>query len=408
MKQLRKTLSLLCALAMLLACLSIPALAEEAAFAGGSGTADDPWQIETVEQLAYLASTVNDGSKSGYMGASFVLTADLDMTGVEWTPIGNMNDMENHTTLFLGSFDGQGHTVSNLTYENDQFIVGAGLFGISVGEIKNVNMENAVVRCTNAGSMAVGSLVGYSMGSVTGCSVTNADVLGNNCTGGLIGGDVGPVTDCSATNVTVTVIGDNDFSEGLVQCDVAECGGLLIGGGFGGSVINCTAQGTVKAEGNEPVGMGGIGGCLEMMDVISNCTADVTIVSAQGGHAIGGLCGFAGTHSNGHVAEESEGVVTTNYPGIIENCIVNVKIDAPEATHVGGLVGTGLYYYGEETAFAVSSCTVNGEIVAVTPGALAGRAEGCTFENCTLNVTMNGEALPEIGATDRMYESADQ
>ena len=106
MKQLRKTLSLLCVLAMALACLSVPAPAEETAFAGGSGTEEDPWQIETVEQLAYLASTVNDGSKSGYMGAYFALTADLDMTGVDWTPIGNMADMENYTTLFLGSFDG--------------------------------------------------------------------------------------------------------------------------------------------------------------------------------------------------------------------------------------------------------------------------------------------------------------
>ncbi len=165
MKQLRKSLSLFCALAMALACLSIPALAEETAFAGGSGTADAPWQIASVDQLAYLAATVNDGSKSGYMGAYFVLTADLDMTGVAWTPIGNMNDMENHTTLFLGSFDVQDYTVSNLTYKNDQFIVGAGLFGISVGEIKNVNIENSVVHCTNAGAMAIGSLVGYSIGN---------------------------------------------------------------------------------------------------------------------------------------------------------------------------------------------------------------------------------------------------
>lgn len=168
MKQLRKILSLLCALTMVLTFLSIPALAEETAFADGSGTADDLWQIASVDQLAYLAATVNDGSKSGYMGAMgayFVLTADLDMTGVDWTPIGNMNDMENRTTLFLGSFDGQGHTVSNLTYKNDQFIVGAGLFGISVGEIKNVNIENAAVHCTNAGAMVIGSLVGYSMGN---------------------------------------------------------------------------------------------------------------------------------------------------------------------------------------------------------------------------------------------------
>lgn len=166
MKQLRKSRSLLCALTMVLTFLSLPALAEETAFAGGSGTADDPWQIASADQLAYLPATVNDGSKSSYMGAYFfVLTADLDMTGVDWRPIGNMNDIENHTTLFLGSFDGQDYTVSNLTYKNDQFIVGAGLFGISVGEIKNVNIENAAVHCTNAGAMAIGSLVGYSIGN---------------------------------------------------------------------------------------------------------------------------------------------------------------------------------------------------------------------------------------------------
>ena len=55
--------------------------------------------------------------------------------------------------------------MSNLTYKNDQFIVGAGLFGISVGEIKNVNIENAAVHCTNAGAMAIGSLVDYSIGN---------------------------------------------------------------------------------------------------------------------------------------------------------------------------------------------------------------------------------------------------
>ena len=59
MKQLRKILSLFCALAMVLTFLSIPALAEETAFAGGSGTADAPWQIASVDQLAYLAATVN-------------------------------------------------------------------------------------------------------------------------------------------------------------------------------------------------------------------------------------------------------------------------------------------------------------------------------------------------------------
>ena len=77
---------------------------------------------------------------------------------------------------------------------------------------------------------------------------------------------------------------------------------------------------------------------------------------------------------------------------------------------MGGLIGTGLYYYGEETAFKISNCTVNGEIIgAVTPGAVAGRAENSVIESCETSVTLDGEALTEsIGTTETMYESSDQ
>jgi len=147
-----------------------------------------------------------------------------------------------------------------------------------------------------------------------------------------------------------------------------------------------------------------------MMDSVTNCTAEVEIISQQGGHAIGGLCGYSGTHSVGDIALATEGVVTTVYPGVIDSCAVTVKMNVPGATHVGGLVGTGLYYYGEETAFKISNCTVNGEIIgAVTPGAVAGRAENSIIESCETNVTMDGKALVDaIGTTDRMYESGDQ
>ena len=62
MKRLSKILSLMCVLAMALTCLILTSLAEGSAFAGGSGTEADPWQIGTADQLAYLAATVNDGS----------------------------------------------------------------------------------------------------------------------------------------------------------------------------------------------------------------------------------------------------------------------------------------------------------------------------------------------------------
>lgn len=405
-------LSLLLVLCMALS-LSTAAMAEESLFAGGSGTEEDPWQIATVDQFLAFSKSVNDGSTGGYAGQYLVLTADIDLKDVEWTPIGSMEDMENYSTMFFGTFDGQGHTVSNLTLDMNTPIVGAGIFGMNLGEVRNLTAENIQIHCTDTYSMAVGAVVGYNMGGVVhDVTLTGKnEIAAVNAIGGICGGSTGKVFNCGVDGTTIVVLGDNDFSDGrIIQCDIAECGGLIIGGSFGGTMDNCKASGKIMAEGNEPVGLGGIGGCLEMMDSVTNCTADVEITSEKGGHAIGGLCGFSGTHSVGDIALATEGVISTEYPGIIDNCQVTVKMNVPGATHVGGLVGTGLYYYGEETAYKISNCSVKAEISgAVTPGAVAGRAEGSVIESCEAEVTLDGELLTDqIGQTTTMYESGDQ
>ena len=371
-------------------------------------------EIGTAEELVAFAKSVTDGSKGGYAGQTVVLTADIDCKDVEWTPIGTMNldDMSDYSCMFQGVFDGQGHTISNVTFDSDYPICGAGIIGMNLGEVKNLTAENIQIHCTDTYSMAIGGVVGYNMGEIHDVKLTGEnEIAGVNATGGITGGSTNHVHDCEVDGTTIKVLGDNDFSDGrIIQCDIAECGGLIIGGSFGGTMENCTAKGKIIAEGNEPVGLGGIAGCLEMMDSVTDCTADVEIVTKKGGHAIGGLCGYSGTHSVGDIALATEGVETHEYPGIIKNCDVTVKMDVPGATHVGGLIGTGLYYYGEETAFKVVDCKVNGEIVgAVTPGAVAGRAEHSVIESCDAAVTLDGEALTdEIGKTDTMYESADQ
>ena len=372
------------------------AFAESSPYAGGTGTAEDPYQIATAEQLLALSAAVNDGSVNGYPGTYFVLTEDIDLSGVAWQPIGHLDieNQNNMSVMFMGVLDGQGHTVSNMTFNSDYPVCGVGIVGINLGgEVKNLNAKNINVNCTHEFSMAIGDVVGFNMGgSVHDITLTGENsVAGINCIGGIVGGNSGG-------------------SGRIIQCDMAECGGLVIGGGLGGSIDNCTARGKVIAEGNEPVGMGGIAGCLQMMDTVTNCTADVEITSAKGGHAIGGLCGYAGTHSNGNIIAEKEGIVTTKYPGIIDNCNVTVKMDIPGATHVGGLVGTGLFFFGEDSAFKVTNCSVKGSITgAVTPGAVAGRAVNSTIESCSADVTLDGEALAaEVGETTVPYESDEQ
>ena len=409
----KKLYSMLLALCLMMAMCAF-ASAEATLFVDGSGTEDDPYQIATVDQLLALSETVNDGSAQGYPGQYFALTNDIDLAGVEWQPIGHLdlNDMSNMSCMFSGTFDGQGHTISNATFATTDPICGVGVIGMNLGDVKNLTVMNVSITTEDTFSMAIGGVVGYNMGVVSNVRLIGTNTItGVNCVGGIVGGNKGAVTNCDVEGTTIRVLGDNDFSSGrIIQADVAECGGLVIGGSFGGVIDNCTASGSVAAEGSEPVGLGGVAGCLEMMDSVTNCTADATIVTTQGGHAIGGLCGYSGTHSDGNIVSETEGLVTTRYPAVIDNCHVTVKMDVLGATHVGGLVGTGLYYYGEETAFKISNCTVNGEIVgAVTPGAVAGRAENSVIESCEANVTLDGEPLTDgIGQTVSMYESADQ
>ncbi len=392
------------------------ASADEPIFAGGSGTEDDPYQIATADQLLALSATVNDGSANGYPGQFFILTNDIDLSGVAWQPIGHLDliDQNNMSVMFMGSFDGRGHTVSNITFSSDDPICGASIIGMNLGEVKNLNAKNISINCTNSFSMAIGCVVGFNMGgSIHDVTLTGENsVSGVNCIGGIAGGNsAGIVVNCAVEGITVRILGDNDFSSGrIVQVDMAECGGLVIGGSLGGAIDNCTAQGKVIADGNEPVGLGGIAGCLQMMDTVTNCTAEVEIVSAKGGHAIGGLCGYAGTHSNGNIIAEKEGVITTTYPGIIDNCHVTIRMDIPGATHVGGLVGTGLFFFGEESAYQIRNCSAKGSISgAVTPGAVAGRAVNSVIESCDTDITLDGETLTvQVGDTLVPYESEDQ
>ena len=373
-------------------------------FAGGTGTADDPYKVATAEQLAAVADD---------LAACYALEADIDLAGVAWTPLGcctYSSDMDmttgevNVAKIFSGTFDGAGHTLSNLACATDDDMLAVGLFGVVSGTVENLTLAGAEV---DGGTSAhcTGAIVGwlYQDGVVRGLRTEEATVSGTNCVGGVVGGSMYATIDsCEATGAQVVVVGDNDFALGeVIQADVAECGGLIVGGGFGGSVSGCKAQGTVEATGNEPVGLGGVGGCLQCMPLIENNEAAV-LIKAGNGHAIGGLCGYAG------MGDDGDG--TVDEPAVITNCSVDVTIEADGATHVGGLVGTGLYYFGMEDRFVVRDCNVSGSIAgAVTPGCVCGRAQGSTVESCQADVEIDGEkGTAQIGETHYLYRSADQ
>ena len=111
MKTKKKMMSLLLAVCMVLTLMPATALAEETESARSSKTV-----ITTVQELQQFAEAVNRGDYDAKTDAVVSLEADLDMTGVAWTPIGCADDNGDVKHFFSGKFYGNGHTISNFDF----------------------------------------------------------------------------------------------------------------------------------------------------------------------------------------------------------------------------------------------------------------------------------------------------
>lgn len=164
----------------------------------GSGTALDPYRIETAANLAYLAEKVNEGYQAQGMavfaGTHFYVTDDLDLNHINWTPIGNVNtSLEGY--YFAGVFDGGFHEISHLKIVSDAEVTG--LFaGAADGPdgfsnptiIRNLFVTGAEITSTGVGAGGIaGIIAGYTL--VYRCSFSGSiSVSGNGtyCGGGGI------------------------------------------------------------------------------------------------------------------------------------------------------------------------------------------------------------------------------
>ena len=198
------------------------------------GSAEEPetdpddantYLITTPAELAWVAEQVN--SRTEYFeGKTILLMNDIDLSGSYWTPVGNVTAYP--TVTFKGTFNGQNHTISNLTASDDAAgYAAAGLFGSILGTVKNVTLKDVNIRSTHY----AGAVVGYS--SMNGAIIENCHVDGGTITsvpefngtsydngdkaGGIIGYYVtdDKVTNCSAKNLTITAY--RDFG-GITGC----------------------------------------------------------------------------------------------------------------------------------------------------------------------------------------------
>jgi len=174
------------------------------AFEDGSGSRHDPYRISEASHLALLAENVNNGIS--YNGRFFILTSDIDLNSLPWTPIGAF--LENRQRSFQGNFDGSNHTISNLnvnvSYNN------AGLFGCAAVASGRVAISNLnVVDANVTGNNYVGIIVGQ--GNVKN-STASGYVSGNNNVGGIVGNAHG-ITDC----INHATVNGNENISGIVD-----------------------------------------------------------------------------------------------------------------------------------------------------------------------------------------------
>ncbi|MCL2073604.1 MAG: hypothetical protein FWH18_06775 [Marinilabiliaceae bacterium] len=256
----------------------------------GSGTEDDPFQVKTVADLKRVASGVK-GSGGLEWGSDkhYLQIADIDLSGeTNWKTIsgGLMDDS------FLGTYDGNGFTISNLTitdFENQYDCIG--LFGYVGGTIKNVRLEDVYITISEEGALAVGCIAGkigpgkidhcsvnnvnmdvkspgvggvagivnsYSdtmLGIVSNCMVTNGVIKGYNA-GGIVCSNSGTIENCYSTVEVITTSG-------------SKAGGIANDSSGGGIIQYCYAIGNVTSSG---ANAGGISG-YNMASTVQNSVA---------------------------------------------------------------------------------------------------------------------------------------
>ena len=217
------------------------------------------YTVTSADGLMNIAELVNGGKTD----INITLTADIDLTGKNWTPIGT--DYDNS---YKGTFDGGGHTITGLTFTtNDEYV---GLFGWlnRAGTVKNVVMEGVQITSHQIYGGSIGGVVGYSWGTIENCSVSGS-VSGTVYVGGVVGAQWGgSITGCSSSATvkgTVDVggvAGQTNSSATLTACYATGnvtieinpakniAGGSLVGMNAGSSLLACYATGNVTSTGS--------------------------------------------------------------------------------------------------------------------------------------------------------------
>ena len=351
----KRIASLLLALPLCLTLLPTTALAEDEA-------ASDRTVIATVEDLQQFARAVDAGDYDGKTDAVVELAADLDLTGIEWTPIGSTVNADGEVEhCFSGKFYGNGHTVSNLDLSD---VYGATVLCGFFGDIENAEISSLTVQGTiNVNSEREYTYYGAIAGFAGGCTIFDctADVSFTN-NENLVYGMIGL---CGQASDTVI-----DYCRNTADILITGDMGSLYVGGIAGyvdgnsEIRNCVNTGEMElaaSTGGEIVGQLSSGGAK-----IINCYATGKLTPYGTGNTdIGGIVGVAGGSSGN--AE-------------VRHCYFAGEMDMSQYTasapygRLGAIAGSAK----DTTAFENNYYAESNEVTACGKGVEAGKAR--TYE----------------------------
>ena len=239
----------------------------------GSGTAADPWQLNSVSDWNTVAASINRQAEDAVYTSSayYRLTADIDFDNKNLTPIGFAAD---NTIYFEGEFDGAGHKLLNVKLVAPG--KSCGVFGANKGTIRDLAVEGAL----STEFEIAGGIVGINAGVIDGATF-KGDITGGEgakTIGGIAGQNKGTLVNCANLGGTMKTDAPKDPNMGGIVGQIAKGGD-----GLGRYVINCYSRvDRLEAKHND---VGGIAGIVSDDSFVINCYSTVEKITANSSYA---------------------------------------------------------------------------------------------------------------------------
>ena len=355
-------------------------------FAATLGTEQNPYEISTATQLKAINNNLS---------ACYKLTANIDLNGEDFTPLGNAE-----SGTFSGIFDGNGFTISNLNVFSGKF---AGLFGCNEGTIKNVKLSGIYVY----GTRYIGGVVGQNttLGSVFNCSVSSGDIEADDgineiYAGGIIGYNEGFVEGTFSNNANLKI--NNESSSAVAGGIIGKNNSV-----YSVNITDSTNTGNISASGSKNTYCGGLVGINTSAVEITNSTntGNVSYSYTTSYSYSGGFVGYNSgyltitdctnsgnvlssydyySYSGGFVGYNDNGAITITNSTNTGNVSYSYSYSQRSCSYSGGFVG---YNSGDLT---ITDCTNSGNVLSsYDHPSFSGGFVGCNSGDLTITNSTN-------------------